>query len=167
MLQMDNEEEGFDSGSGCSTPTSLPEHRPDNAASLYPSIKTSLVQLPAPAGEEGAPLLPGVIMTAAIFNAEQLRQLSLQDGRKPHEDWVGWVAWCYQLGTGTPVILNQTDAGQIFLGGSIFLLKPDAGARVNTFSLLSSIIHAVRKMPGPWGISLPLSGVLLMGFLAG
>lgn len=49
ILKMDNEEEGFDSGSGSSTPASLPEHCPDNAASLYPNVKTSLVQLPAPA----------------------------------------------------------------------------------------------------------------------
>ncbi|PKU44273.1 hypothetical protein llap_5422 [Limosa lapponica baueri] len=151
VLRMDNEEEeDFDSGSGSSTPALLPEQRPDNAVSLYPGIKTFPVQLPAPAGEEGAPPLPGVTMTATNFNAEQLRQLSLQYGKKPHEDWVGWVARCYQLGAGT-VILNQTEAGQIFLGGRIFLLNPNAGARVNTFSLLSSIIHAVRKMPGPWG----------------
>lgn len=150
ILKMDNDEEGFDSGSGSSTPASLPEHHPDNAASLYPIIKTSPVQLPAPARKEGAPPLPGVTMTAANFNTEQLRQLSLQYGKKPHEDWVGWVARCYQLGAGT-VVLNQAEARQIFLGGRIFLLNPDAGARVNTFSLLSSIIHAVRKMPGPRG----------------
>lgn len=150
VLKTDNEKEGFDSGSGSSTPASLPEHRVDNAASLYPSIKTSPVQLLAPAGEEGAPQLPGVTETATNFNTDQLRQLSLQYGKKPHEDWVGWVVRCYQLGAGT-VILNQAEAGQIFLGGRVFLLNPDAGAGANTFSLLSSIIHAVRKMPGPRG----------------
>ena len=150
ILKMDNEEEGFDSGSRSSTPASLPEHRPDNAASLYPSAKASPVQLPAPAGEEGAPPTPGVTMTAVSFNAEQLRQLFLQYGKKPYEDWVGWVARCYQLGAGT-VVLNQAEARQIFLGGRIFLLNPDAEAKLNTFSLLSSIIHAVRKMPGPRG----------------
>ena len=150
MLKMDNEEEGFDSGSGSSNPASLPEHCPDNTASLYLSIKTSLVQLQAPAGEEGAPPPPGVTMTAANFNTEQLRQLSLQYSKKPREDWVGWAVRCYQLGTGT-VILNQTEARQIFPGGKIFLPNPNARARVNTFSLLSSIIHAVRKMLGLWG----------------
>ncbi|CAN0151449.1 unnamed protein product [Bubo scandiacus] len=148
-LKTDNEE-GFDSGSGSSTPASLTEHCADNAASSCPSNKTSPAQLLAPAGKEGAPPPPRVMVTAANFNAEQLRQLSLQYGKKPHEDWVGWVARCYELEAGT-VILNQTEARQIFLGGRIFLLNPNAGARVNTFSLLSSIIHAVRKMPGPWG----------------
>lgn len=163
VLKIGNEEEGFDSGSGSSTPTLLPKHRPDNTVSLYPGIKTFPVQLPAPAGEEGTPPLPGVMVTATNFNAEQLRQLSLQYSKKPQEDWMGWVARCYQLGAGT-VILTQTEAGRIFLGGRIFLLNPDAEAGVNTFSLLASIIHAVRKMPGPWGYLPPPPWSTPVGF---
>lgn len=79
---------GFDSGSESSSPSLLPKLCPDNTASLYPDIKTSpglLLERKVP------PLPPRVTITSMNFHAEQLRQLSMQDSKRPHEDWVGWV----------------------------------------------------------------------------
>lgn len=53
------------------------------------------------------------------------------------------------MGTGT-IICDWNEAKQIFLGGGIILHNPDTGAGPYTFSLLSSVIHAFRQMPGPW-----------------
>lgn len=49
------------------------------------------------------------------------------------------------------MILHQAEAGHIFLTGRILLINTDAEIRVKTFSLLSWIINAARKMPGLWG----------------
>lgn len=58
------------------------------------------------------------------------------------------------MGAGT-IILDQNEAKQIFLGGGIILHNPDAGVGPYTFSLLSSVIHALRQMPGPWQCNPP------------
>lgn len=148
---------GFDSGSESSSPSLLPRLCPDNTASLYPDIKTSpglLLERKVP------PLPPRVTITSTNFHAEQLRQLSMQDSKRPMR--TGWDGW-YLLGAGT-VILHQAEAGQIFLRGRIFLLNTDAEARVKTFSLLSSIINAARKMLGLWGCLPPPPSSTLGGF---
>lgn len=62
------------------------------------------------------------------------------------------------------MIFHQAEAGQIFLRGRIFLLNTDAEARVKTFSLLSSIINAARKMLGLWGCLPPPPSSTLDGF---
>lgn len=85
-MKTDNEEDDFESKS--STPTSLPEHPMGKTASFYPVIKTSMVWFPAPARDRGNPP-PQVMMTTTNFNAEQLRQMSLEYGKKLTEDWIG------------------------------------------------------------------------------
>lgn len=147
-LNTDNEEDS-DFSNGLFTPTSLPESNPDETASLYP-----ITQIPPPGRHEGSLLPPQVTMTEINLNAGQLWQKFIQFSKKSSEDWLGWVARCYQMGAGA-LILNQNEARQIFLGGGIVLHNPDAEAGKNTFSLLSSIIHAVRQMQVRWGYSPP------------
>lgn len=146
MHTLKNDNEDSDFSNGLSTPTSLPESNPDETASRYP-----ITQLPAPARDEGS---PQAAMATLNFNSGQLWQKFMQFSKKSSEDWLGWVARCYQMGAGT-LILNQNEARQIFLGGGIILHNPDEGAEQNTFSLLSSIIHAVRQMQVRWGYSPP------------
>lgn len=86
-LETDNEKGDFDSESRSSTPTSLPEHHTGKTASLCPVIKASMVQFPAPARDRGAPP-PQVTTTTTNFNTEQLRQMSLEYGKKLNEDWI-------------------------------------------------------------------------------
>lgn len=84
VLKTEDEEEAFTlAASPC--PSWLPKLCLDNTASLNPDTKTSLL---APAGEEGSPLPPRITMTSKNFHAEQL---SMQDSKKPPEDWAGWV----------------------------------------------------------------------------